>query len=67
VILLPVVTGRRLTMAVETGQSSTGSIKTDLRENAVGLPGILMQGIATIGPSSQSSRPLSSSWDSPGW
>ena len=38
-------------MAVKTGQSSTGSIKTDLRENAVGLPGILMQGIATIGPS----------------
>ena len=38
-------------MAVKAGQSSTGSIKTDLRENAVGLPGILMQGIATIGPS----------------
>ena len=38
-------------MAVEAGQSSTGSIKTELRENAVGLPGILMQGIATIGPS----------------
>src|SRR5712691_11528814 len=45
------VTGRRLTMAVEAGQSSTGTVKTDLRENAVGLPGILMQGIATIGPS----------------
>ena len=38
-------------MAVEAGQSSKGSIKTDLRENAVGLPGMLMQGIATIAPS----------------
>ena len=38
-------------MAVEAGQSSTGTVKTELRENAVGLPGILMQGIATIGPS----------------
>ncbi len=41
-------------MAVEAGQSSQsskGSVRTDLRENAVGLPGILMQGIATIGPS----------------
>ena len=38
-------------MAVEAGKPSTGSVKTDLRENAVGLPGILMQGIATIGPS----------------
>lgn len=38
-------------MAVEAGQSSKGSVKTELRENAVGLPGMLMQGIATIGPS----------------
>ena len=38
-------------MAVESGQASKGSVKTDLRENAVGLPGMLMQGIATIGPS----------------
>src|SRR5580692_4063043 len=38
-------------MAIEAGQSGTGTIKTELRENAVGLPGILMQGIATIGPS----------------
>ena len=38
-------------MAVEAGQSSKGSVKTDLRENAVGLPGMLMQGIATIAPS----------------
>jgi amino acid transporter len=38
-------------MAVEAGKPSTGSIKTELRENAVSLPGILMQGIATIGPS----------------
>src|SRR6266571_1151909 len=45
------VTGRRLTVAVKAGQSSTGSIKTELRENAVGLPGMLMQGIATIAPS----------------
>src|SRR6266481_506519 len=43
--------GRRLTMAVEASKPSTGSIKTELRENAVGLPGMLMQGIATIGPS----------------
>jgi amino acid transporter len=38
-------------MAVEAGKPSTGSVKTELRENAVGLPGMLMQGIATIGPS----------------
>src|SRR5260370_29723018 len=38
-------------MAVEAGKPSTGSIKTDLRENAVGLHGMLMQGIDTIGPS----------------
>ncbi len=38
-------------MAVEAGQTSKGSVKTELRENAVGLPGMLMQGIATIGPS----------------
>ena len=38
-------------MAVEAGQASKGSVKTELRENAVGLPGMLMQGIATIGPS----------------
>jgi amino acid transporter len=38
-------------MAVEAGKPSTGSITTELRENAVGLPGMLMQGIATIGPS----------------
>jgi amino acid transporter len=38
-------------MAVEASKPSTGSIKTELRENAVGLPGMLMQGIATIGPS----------------
>ncbi len=36
-------------MAVEAGQSST--VKTELRENAVSLPGMLMQGIATIAPS----------------
>src|SRR5437763_197014 len=38
-------------MAVEAGKPSTGSVKTELRENAVGLPGMLMQGIATIWPS----------------
>jgi amino acid transporter len=38
-------------VAVEAGQTSKGTVKTELRENAVGLPGILMQGIATIGPS----------------
>ena len=38
-------------MAVEIGESGRGTIKTELRENAVGLPGVLMQGIATIGPS----------------
>ena len=38
-------------MAVEAGQSSEGTIRTELRENAVGLPGMLMQGIATIAPS----------------
>jgi amino acid transporter len=31
--------------------SSEGTVKTELRENAVGLPGMLMQGIATIAPS----------------
>jgi amino acid transporter len=35
---------------VATEPMQGGSIKTELRENAVGLPGILMQGIATIAP-----------------
>jgi amino acid transporter len=38
-------------VAVDAGQSSKGSVKTELRENAVSLPGMLMQGIATIAPS----------------
>jgi amino acid transporter len=40
-------------VVVEAGQSGTGkgTVPSELRENAVGLPGILMQGIATIGPS----------------
>ena len=38
-------------MAVEAGQSKEGTVGTELRENAVGLPGMLMQGIATIAPS----------------
>jgi amino acid transporter len=43
--------GRRGAVAVEADQSGRGTIGTDLRENAVGLPGMLMQGIATIAPS----------------
>src|SRR5258708_21205107 len=39
------------TVAIETGRTGEGTVKTELRENAVGLPGMLMQGIATIGPS----------------
>ena len=38
-------------MAVEDLKSSPGTVKTGLRENAIGIPGILMQGIATIAPS----------------
>jgi amino acid transporter len=38
-------------VAVEAGKSGVGSVKTELQENAVGLPGMLMQGIATIAPS----------------
>jgi amino acid transporter len=37
-------------VAIETGRGE-GTVKTELRENAVGLPGMLMQGIATIAPS----------------
>ena len=37
-------------MATDTGQPGQMSIRTDLREGAVGLPGVLMQGIATIAP-----------------
>src|SRR5215472_7633973 len=42
--------GRRLTVAVEDLSAGQGTVKTELRENAVGLPGMLMQGIATIAP-----------------
>src|SRR5215468_12692623 len=42
---------RRLTVAVEDLKTSQGTVKTGLQENAVGLPGMLMQGIATIAPS----------------
>src|SRR5580700_8168381 len=45
------VPGRRLTVAVEDLKPSSTTIKTGLQENAVGLPGMLMQGIATIAPS----------------
>jgi amino acid transporter len=38
-------------VAVEAGQTAQGTVKTELQENAVGIPGILMQGIATIAPS----------------
>jgi len=38
-------------VAIEASQSSEGTVRTELRENAVGLPGMLMQGIATIAPS----------------
>ncbi|HEX2317455.1 MAG TPA: APC family permease [Streptosporangiaceae bacterium] len=38
-------------MAIETGRTGEGTVRTELRENAVGLPGMLMQGIATIAPS----------------
>jgi len=37
-------------VAVEAGEASEGTVRTELRENAVGLPGMLMQGIATIAP-----------------
>lgn len=33
-----------------TGAPGTQTIRTELRQNAVGLPGVLMQGIATIAP-----------------
>ena len=38
------------TVAIEIGKAGEGTVKTELRENAVGLPGMLMQGIATIAP-----------------
>jgi amino acid transporter len=38
-------------VAIETGRTGEGTVRTELRENAVGLPGMLMQGIATIAPS----------------
>jgi amino acid transporter len=37
-------------VATDTGQPGQMSIRTELREGAVGLPGVLMQGIATIAP-----------------
>ena len=37
-------------MAANTGRTDPTGIGTDLREGAVGLPGVLMQGIATIAP-----------------
>jgi amino acid transporter len=38
-------------VAVEAGRTGQGTVRTELQENAVGIPGILMQGIATIAPS----------------
>ncbi len=48
----PAMTNNRKgwTVAIETGRTGEGTVKTELRENAVGLPGMLMQGIATIAP-----------------
>jgi amino acid transporter len=37
-------------MATNTNQPGTAGVRTELREGAVGLPGVLMQGIATIAP-----------------
>jgi len=37
-------------VATNTGRTGPTGIGTDLREGAVGLPGVLMQGIATIAP-----------------
>jgi amino acid transporter len=37
-------------MSIKPEQVKQAGIKTDLRENAMGLPGVLMQGIATIAP-----------------
>jgi amino acid transporter len=37
-------------VATNTGRSGQTGIRTELREGAVGLPGVLMQGIATIAP-----------------
>jgi amino acid transporter len=37
-------------MSIQPQQAKQMGIKTDLRENAMGLPGVLMQGIATIAP-----------------
>ena len=43
VILLPAGDGKETRDGGRGGKPSTGSIKTELRENAVGLPGMLMQ------------------------
>src|SRR5215471_10759088 len=37
-------------MSIHPEEIKPAGIKTDLRENAMGLPGVLMQGIATIAP-----------------
>jgi hypothetical protein len=41
---------REKAVAVGDFTSGQGTVKTELRENAVGLPGMLMPGIATIAP-----------------
>jgi amino acid transporter len=41
---------RERIVATNTGRTGPTGIGTDLREGAVGLPGVLMQGIATIAP-----------------
>jgi amino acid transporter len=38
-------------VATDTGRSGQQGFRTELREGAVGLPGVLMQGVATIAPS----------------
>ena len=42
---------RERAVAIGDLKSGQGTVKTELRENAVGLPGMLMQRIATIAPS----------------
>jgi hypothetical protein len=42
---------RERAVAIGDLKPGQGTVKTELRENAVGLPGMLMQGIAAIAPS----------------
>src|SRR5258706_207877 len=38
-------------VAIETGRTGEGTVKTELHDNEVGLSGMLLQGIATLAPS----------------